>query len=134
MNDAASDNLTGSWSGIFNYPDGSPSTAFDATLQDAGGIIVGETIEPGDDLPNVSTTFHAWLEGRHDGDNVHFVKCYDDASRADYTVAYSGSVKGDGTEIAGIWDIPGIWSGTFIMFRQVGHAASIESEIAETVR
>lgn len=38
------------------------------------------------------------------------------------TVAYEGIVTNDGDEITGRWDIPGEWSGTFIMTRDDGIA------------
>ena len=134
MSNADPADLTGSWSGIFNYPRSLPSNAFNAVLRDSGGIIVGETSEPSGGPNSSSTTLLGWLEGRHDGNDVSFVKSYDDAKRAHYAVWYSGSVGADGTEIQGVWDIPGVWSGTFIMVRQAGKTEAVEREVAEVIR
>jgi hypothetical protein len=128
------DNLSGRWDGIFNYPDGQGSNSFVAVLRDSGGILVGETSEPSDVPSDHGPTLIAWIEGRHDGGSVAFVKSYDDPSRADYTISYQGSVSPDSNEINGVWDIPGIWSGTFIMVRPTGKAVAAEQEVAETVR
>ncbi len=126
--------LTGRWDGIFNYPAGDRSNTFIATLRDSGGQFVGETTEPSDDLNDCEATLIAWVEGQHDGMTVAFRKSYDDPTRADYAVSYRGSVSGDGLEINGTWDIPNVWSGTFIMVRPAAQAASIEQAVAETVR
>ena len=134
MSNADPADLTGSWSGIFNYPRNQRPNAFNAVLRDSGGIIVGETTEPADGPDDVAMTLVAWIEGRHDGNSVTFVKSYDEANRAHYAVTYSGSVSADGTEIQGVWDIPGVWSGTFIMVRQAGKTDAVEREVAEVIR
>ncbi len=56
------------------------------------------------------------------------------ASRAHYVVHYTGSIAPDGNEINGQWNVPGVWSGTFIMIRKPGKAEEVERETAETVR
>jgi hypothetical protein len=131
MSDAG--NLTGTWNGIFNYPRLLRPNAFTATLRDNGGLLVGETSEPSQDRHDRNAVLHALLEGQRDGNTVTFSKSYDDPARA-RAVQYTGSVSPDGTEINGRWDIPGIWSGTFIMVRKAGKAEEIERKAAETVR
>jgi hypothetical protein len=133
VKDTTASDLSGRWDGIFNYPGGHGSNTFVAVLRDSGGLLTGETSEPSDEWSDHDTTLIAWLEGRHDGASVTFVKAYDDPNRADYTVSYRGSVSPDGNEINGIWDIPGIWSGIFIMIRPLGEAETVELEVAEPV-
>lgn len=131
---SGSEDLSGGWQGIFNYPPGHPPNVFTATLQDNGSLLTGETSEPSDDPFDRDAIQHGWLEGRREGTAVTFVKSYDDPGRADYVVHYAGSVAPDGSEITGTWDIPGVWSGTFIMTRDTGKAEEIGREVAQTVR
>ncbi len=127
----AADDLSGEWRGLYNYPAAQPPTEFAATLHDAGGTLSGHTVEPG--LRGGAVT--ARLDGRRTGTAVTFMKLYDDDRNGDYdTVAYQGAVDADGTEIAGRWTIPGIWSGTFIMVREKGVDAEVAAAIAEPVR
>lgn len=118
--------LTGKWDGMFNYPDGHDSTAFTAIIRDSAGAIAGEISEHGYDSSCDGTLLHALLEGRHDGGEVEFLKIYDEQNEDYRTVEYAGTVSSDGVEISGRWNIPGIWSGTFIMVRSRGKAASAE--------
>lgn len=127
-------NLSGAWKGFFNYPRALPPTQFDAELRDQMGALTGETFEIGNGRRNNIQPMHALIEGRRNGDDVSFVKHYDDFKRARTPVRYSGTVNDDGTEIAGIWTIPGHWSGTFLMVRPKSQSAVIERKIAETVR
>ena len=124
----AADDLTGDWRGIFNYPPtdlgAAPPTEFAATLQDAGGVLSGHTVEPG----MRGGTLTARIDGRRAGVAVAFVKLYDDERDGDYdTVAYQGEVDAEGLEITGRWTIPGGWSGTFIMVRERGVEAETEA-------
>lgn len=130
---SAADSLSGEWDGIFNYPRHMPPNAFTAVLREAAGAITGETTESGEEAGD-PTMLHAWLEGRRNGDAVRFVKSYDSASRAHYVVRYTGTVAPDGNEINGRWDVPGVWSGTFIMVRKSAKAEAVERQAAETVR
>jgi hypothetical protein len=117
------DDLTGDWTGIFNYPRLLPSTPFEATLRDHVGLISGVTTEP-DLMPGGrGDTLHAVIEGRREGGLVHFTKTYDDLSLVPDVVHYEGHVDPSGDEIAGRWTIPGEWSGTFLMIRASGAKA-----------
>ena len=107
MSDAAPD-MTGRWTGIFNYLDGAASTAFEAELRDVGGAITGETCEPSDGVGDIDPDQRAFVEGTRSGHAVTFVKRYDELHRD--PVAYDGVVDPEGTEIAGTWTIPGVWS------------------------
>lgn len=124
----SADDLTGRWQGIFNYPRANPPTGFAAALEDVGGRLSGETVEPSLSGGEV----RARLDGRRDGGSVTFSKLYDDQDGGYDTVAYEGTVAADGLEITGRWTIPGVWSGTFIMVRETGVEEPAEQE-AEAV-
>ena len=127
-----STDLSGGWHGIFSYPNGRmPPTAFTVVLRDHAGILAGDTTEPGQTLGARGQTLHGLLVGRHIGDSVTFTKTYDNYHTA--PIHYSGSVNGEATEISGSWDIPGVWSGTFIMVRPAGSAKEIDLRIGEAV-
>lgn len=76
---------------------------------------------------------HGMIEGERTGDVVRFVKTYDDPGRLTTPVQYSGEVNADGTEISGSWEIPGHWSGSFLMMRAKTDAIVVERETAEPV-
>ena len=122
--------VTGAWEGIFSYPRGLPPSGFRAELREAGGAIVGETEESGDG----GATRHALVAGTRSGGAVIFTKRYDEADRAPHPVNYAGTLDAAGDEITGRWDIPGHWSGTFIMVRAARRAVPVAVEVAETVR
>ena len=126
--------VTGSWEGIFNYPRSMPANGFRCDLREHGGRITGETQERSDGDADQGDTILALLDGTRDGHAVHLSKCYDEPSRAHYVVTYDGTLAADGNEITGRWDIPGVWSGTFIMVRAERHGAVEERLTAEIVR
>jgi hypothetical protein len=125
--------LTGRWAGIFNYPDLSPPNSFDAELRDTGGLLSGLTTEQDDNPSRRAGTLHAVLEGRHHDNVVWFTKQYDDFEIMPNLVIYSGTVHPGGDEIEGRWEIPGIWSGTFLMVRSVKEQAEAERNAAVTI-
>lgn len=121
-----SHDLTGEWSGIFNYPHSQPPTSFAANITDRGGVIVG-TVSEADmlsDPPGAILT--ASIDGRHDGTSVSFAKFYDQGDDDYDMVLYEGAISGDGCEISGRWTIPGDWSGTFLMMRPASDQAYVE--------
>ena len=127
--------LTGKWSGIFNYPHTNPPTAFEADIADLGGSIVGTIHEP--DLHSVppGALIAAAIDGHRDGASVRFSKFYDDRGTEGYgdMVVYAGVLSADGCEISGRWDIPGVWSGSFLMIRPATEPVAVE-ETAEATR
>lgn len=125
--------LSGGWDGIYNYPRTFPSAAFTATLVDSGGILTGETTELSGQRHDRGQTLHALIDGTRGGNAVQFVKTYDDIRRARSPIFYRGMVNGDKTEINGNWEIPGMWSGTFIMVRRIAIEVAVEREVAEPV-
>ncbi|MGT2514604.1 hypothetical protein ACVOMT_10520 [Sphingomonas panni] len=127
--------LSGKWSGIFNYPHTNPPTAFEADIADLGGSIVGTIHEP--DLYSVppGALIAAAIDGHRDGAKVRFSKFYDDSGTDGYgdMVVYAGVLSDDGCEISGRWDIPGAWSGSFLMIRPSAEPVAAE-EAAEATR
>lgn len=125
--------LSGKWSGIFNYPHTHPPTAFEADIADLGGSIVGTIHEP--DLYSVppGALIAAAIDGHRDGAQVRFSKFYDDSEGYADMVVYAGALSDDGCEISGRWDIPGAWSGSFLMIRPTAAPVAAE-EVAEAER
>lgn len=123
--------LTGEWSGVYDYPAYLPPNNFEASIRDSGGIITGVIIQPGEHFEPPGTQHHAVIEGMRDGGLVRWVKVYDDLERE--TPHYRGTVLADGDEIEGTWTIPGDWSGTFMMVRRRKEAASETRKVSEVV-
>ena len=122
-------NLSGAWNGMYSYPRGFGPGQFSATLCDGGGVLSGETVEIANAGRATGRTLHGLISGRHEGASVTFTKVYDDYHQR--LIRYSGTVNDDGTEIAGRWDIPNVWGGSFIMVRASG---TLERTIArETI-
>lgn len=126
-------NLTGRWTGIFNYPESLPPNSFEATLRDVGGAITGITSERDDDPDGHGDLLHAIIEGRRDGSSVTFTKIYDDMEPEPVVIFYSGTVQPGGEEIHGRWERVDMWSGTFLMVRNPGAEQEDAREISETV-
>lgn len=126
--------VSGSWRGIFNYPQALPPNSFEAELREAGGIVTGETREVGDGEDEGETILHAYLDGRRSGTGISFVKRYDLLRRAANPVHYDGTLSPEGDEITGRWTIAGNWSGTFLMVRSSRRAEEAVREGAETAR
>ena len=124
---SATDDLSGRWLGIFNYPDNGGAVGFTADIVDGGGRLGGEIHET--DAIDDGRPLVARIDGHRSGAAVEFTKFYDEADPGGYDlVAYRGTVSGDGNEIAGEWSIPGIWSGSFIMTRPAAEA--VEEQVA----
>jgi hypothetical protein len=132
MSDAAAEyDLSGQWSGIYNYPRLYPPNAFEATIRDTGGLITGLITQPCEFFEPPGTVHHAVIEGSRDGSALSFIKIYDDLGRP--TPHYHGTVQPGGDEIEGEWTIPGDWSGTFLMIRGAKAGEAIERRIEEKV-
>jgi hypothetical protein len=127
-------NLGGRWNGFYTYPGGPRPCPFTAELRDDGGLIAGETGEPGDNVGCPEAILHATLEGRRDGALVAFTKVYDLLEIADYAIHYEGTVTAEGDEIQGRWAIPGQWSGPFLMVRDSSGAEAAIMAEETTVR
>ena len=125
--------LGGRWTGAYNYPGPFPPVGFEAELRDDGGSITGTISEPAEDSLGISGTLLSIVDGSREGAAVSFTKMYADEERMPEPVFYSGTVQPDGNEISGRWEIPGHWSGTFLMVRNPGSAEAAEEEVGEEV-
>jgi hypothetical protein len=125
MSNAAELDLTGRWSGIYNYPHTFPSTAFEATIRDSGGLLTGETVE----AARRGGTLHALIEGQRQVGGVRFIKSYDELPAAAHPIEYVGQIAAGGDEIHGTWYVAANWSGTFLMVRE----GDAEEEIGRLV-
>jgi hypothetical protein len=133
VNASANFDLSGRWTGIFNYPAAFPPNGFEAMLEDRDGSIGGTITEQDDDPQGPGGTLHSVVEGSRRGSAVTFSKIYEDIERMPEPVFYSGTIQPDGNEISGRWEIPGQWSGTFLMVRNSGAVEAVEEEVGEEV-
>jgi len=131
MNGEDEFDLTGEWSGIYNYPSLLPPNSFEASIRDAGGVITGVIRQPGEIIEPPGIHQHAVIEGRREGSRVHWIKIYDDLNRA--PPRYEGRVQPGGDEIAGEWHHPGDWSGTFLMVRARKAKAAEVRKVSEEI-
>lgn len=126
------ENLSGKWSGFFNYPSQFPPNPFEAELADHAGAISGLITQPGEFFYPPGTVLQAVVEGSRQGSELRFVKIYDDLERP--TPCYRGTIQPGGDEVHGEWMIPGDWSGTFFMIRAGKAKAAAERRVSEEVR
>ncbi len=119
--------LSGEWSGIYNYPAAAPPVSFTASIAESGGMLSGDISEVMENVPRSSA-----IQGRRAGLAVTWLKSYQHRD-VDYDVQYEGAVSGDGDEISGRWTIVGVWSGTFLMVRQSRAAIAQQREVAAKV-
>ena len=124
--------LSGRWSGIYNYPRLYPPNMFEAVIRDTAGLITGIITQPGEFFEPAGTVQHAVIEGSREGSSLRFVKVYDDLTRP--TPHYHGVVQPGGDEIEGEWTIPGDWSGTFLMIRGSQAQDEMVRRIEEKIR
>jgi hypothetical protein len=124
-------NLTGVWTGLYTYPDGT-SVPFTATLLHSGSHLSGGVHEP--NTMGGSGMLQASLSGRVEGSAVGFRKQYEGAPEGFTTaVDYQGALSTDCDEIEGRWSIPGWWAGaggTFLMVRNRGADVPVVQEQA----
>jgi hypothetical protein len=123
---AASDSLSGSWTGRYDYDNvayGTP-VSFDAVLTEAGGTLRGEVVEPNTFRPDATDTLLAVLSGKRSGSSVTFTKTYTDFEETDQP-HYDGQVNDTATRITGRWHFPGTPAvkGTFLLARTTQAAA-----------
>jgi hypothetical protein len=130
MSDEAEYDLSGQWHGIFNYPSQLPPTEFQAELRDLAGLITGTTTEP---HFAGGATIHAMIEGSYEASSIRFRKIYDDFDGDYETVLYEGRIDPSGDEISGRWDVPGAWSGTFLMMRAGRRGESVANRVTEKI-
>ena len=116
--------LTGDWSGTYEYPRYFPRVAFTASLAEQNGFVSGGVAET-----TLKGDRRATIEGRRDGAEVTWLKRYEHRDVA-HDVQYEGVISGDGREISGRWAIFGNWSGVFQMVRQSRAAQALQRRAA----
>lgn len=126
-------NLSGRWTGLFNYPAAYPPNGFDAVLHDLDGVIAGTITEQDDNPAGNGGILEAVIEGRRQGSAVTFTKMYVDVDRMPDAVFYAGTIEPDGNEISGRWEIPDDWAGTFLMIRSTGVTETAEAHVGEEI-
>lgn len=126
--------LTGVWDGCYAYPRGLQPVPFQAVLLEIGETLTGSIWEVCASGPEQGRRLDSFVEGRREGRIVQFIKRYDGSGGRSHAVAYTGELNADATEIEGVWTIPGVWSGTFLMIRSPGREASVERKTAERAR
>jgi hypothetical protein len=67
-------NLTGQWSGLFNYPQQLLTEAFEANLTEVSGIVSGTTSEVGQCAQDSHLIVSAHIEGERAKNLVTFTK------------------------------------------------------------
>jgi hypothetical protein len=124
-------NLTGVWSGRYSYPSILPPVLFVATLIETKRRLLGSTHEADASVGAVGAMAFATLDGARDGSRVTFTKTYENVpADANHAVHYVGTLSADGAEISGQWNIPGHWSGNFVMIRAQRQAIVSKRRIA----
>lgn len=113
--------LTGIWHGLYTYPHaGWEPVYFVATIVASGAHVGGTTHEAVIGKRGAPLKIFASLSGHRGGVSVTFDKTYDGSGGWNHTVAYDGALNADASEIEGIWTIPSVWSGRFLMMRTPG--------------
>jgi hypothetical protein len=125
-------NLSGVWRGQFSYPRKLPPVAFLATLEERDSWLVGATEEIASFGDRRGVTITASLQGRRTGTSVTWLKLYDHPPHF-HAIHYVGVVSGDANEISGRWQVPGSWSGAFLMVRNGDANVGRIREATETV-
>ena len=121
-----SDNLTGTWTGIYDYDNvafGAP-VSFDATLIETAGLLQGDIMEPNTFRSQSLDSLLAVISGMRTGSSVHFVKTYTNFDAPENPV-YDGTVNATATRITGRWHFPSQPNikGTFLLARTQQAAA-----------
>lgn len=98
--------LTGFWTGVFDSDDLSfDATPFHAYLKEEGGMVTGECIEPNgfssDPLTELFASVEGWLEDRE----FEFIKTYENAAGAEFSVRYEGALDEARQRIRGVWKV-----------------------------
>src|SRR5262245_16731853 len=91
--DHSREDLSGTWQGLYSYPEAYEPVAFVAVLIDASGSLSGTTHERCS-FENIPGGYlYATLSGRHAGSAVTFVKTYDGTGGWEHSVDYEGTVN-----------------------------------------
>lgn len=119
-----SDNLSGFWTDVYDYPDGHREPVpFNAVIEDVTGTLASEIVEPNTLSSAKDRELFASLSGTRQGSSVHFIKSYQRVPNGGHSIDYEGVFAAAGTRIDGTWPTtPPAWplSGPFVMNRSGG--------------
>lgn len=120
--------VSGVWYGrYFASSWGVEENSFIAHLAETGGAVSGTITEP--DTTGIEDIRRAFVDGSRGGAQLRFTKQYDPAGALAHSVAYSGTISDDGTEVSGEWRFSG-YHGGFVMNRQAFRAEELDEEAA----
>ena len=102
-----------------------PENSFIAHLEEIGGAVDGTITEPDD--TGRSEIRCAFVSGSRSLDTLAFTKQYDPAGPLAHSVAYTGRISEDGTEVTGDWRFSG-YHGSFVMNREIFRAEELDEE------
>ncbi len=114
------DNLTGRWTGRYDYPNDADAVPFEVLLDEQEGILSGDITEPNTFRRDMGAHLAATLIGDRSGFDVSFRKTYGGFDHGDDLI-YEGALNGALTRIDGVWRFPSEpdWRGRFMMVRAV---------------
>lgn len=128
MADKQPSNLSGFWTGVYDYPRGlKEPVPFNAVITDTDGVLTGEIIEPNTFSSAMDRELFASLAGKRDGMSVTFVKTYEKVPRGGHSLPYEGTLDSTCNRIEGTWRASPTWFGPFVMNRTTG--AKVEKEV-----
>lgn len=125
--------LNGVWSGQFRHDaNDREDAAFSAWLTIADGRVTGSTLEPNTFVQGELAELEATLRGHVDGEEVVFIKTYQDLDQE--PVYCEGTITEHGRKIVGQWYFswPDELSGTFEMSRQLVRTLTHEMQAPNT--
>lgn len=98
--------LTGFWTGVFDTEDLSfDATPFHAFLNEEGGAVIGEMVEPNGFSPDPISELFSSVEGWRDREEIEFIKTYENAIGAGFAVRFEGVVEEREQRIRGVWTL-----------------------------
>lgn len=120
--------VTGVWYGrYFATAWDVPENSFIAHLEEVGGAVDGTITEPDD--TGDDEIRRAFVSGTRTSDALDFVKQYDPAGPLAHSVAYTGRISDDGTEVTGEWRFSG-YHCSFVMNREIFRAEELDEDAA----
>lgn len=125
--------LTGAWQGLYTYPRMFQRVLFSATLVDLSGAITGSTEEVCDHDPYKGQTLSAILDGEREGNDLTFLKIYENGFPGFGRVRYEGIVTDESNEIEGRWSTSDTWAGKFLMIRATSKEQKVDRQVFERI-
>lgn len=117
-------NLSGAWRGQYFYPIKIEPVVFTAQIQETESLINGDFTEIAEDK-----RLNSIINGFRNDQIISFIKLYDNSDYDFDEVHYKGEVSSDCNRIEGIWTIPQIWSGNFVMTRETSRSIAKPLEL-----